>query len=150
MTDSSLNFEPLDGEEEQVPPSKEKYFRQCNPAYVEHDGVPSIKMFENSSKDAGKLSGARSQKVTAQQAYDERINSGGLTAGTWAVTTHQVESFGSRVVDDSDELDDAPTGHSYIDYRHLTTKPSRRGVRSRLHEAAVSHGRQWPRDDDDE
>lgn len=148
MTDSSPSFEPLIGNEEHVQASQEAYFRQCNPAFIDQDGVPSVKMFENSSQDAGKLSGARSKKVTARQAYEERRDSGGVTAGTWAVTTNQVEAFGSRVVDDSAELDDAPTGHSYIDYRHLTTKPSRRGVRSRLHQAAVAHGRQWPPDDD--
>lgn len=149
MTAPSEDFYPLQGDEKQVPVSGELYLRQCSPAFIEHDGIPSIKMFENSSKDEGKLSGARSDKVSAQDAFEERRDQGGLTAGTWGVTISEVENFGSRVVDDSAELEDPPTGHSYVDYRHLSSKPSRRAVRSRLHEAAVVRGIQWPLPDDD-
>lgn len=150
MAEPTEDFYPLEGNEEQIPASNELYLRQCSPAFIEHDGVPSIKMFENSSKDGGKLSGARSNKVTARDAFEERRDEGGFTAGTWGVAISEVENFGSRVVDDSDELEELPTGHSYVDYRHLRTKPSRRAVRSRLHEAAVTRGVQWPLSDDDE
>lgn len=139
-----------DGEEVLVD-LDEIYFRQCPPAYVD-GGVPSVRMFEESSADGGKLSGARSAKTTARDAYEYRVRTGEqvgrpLTAGTWGVTVGEVEDAGSRAVDDSRVLGEgAPPGHTYLDYRHLKDldKPSRRAVRARLHQAAIVRGRIWP------
>lgn len=101
-------------------------------------------MFCESTGDNGKISGARSTKATAQLAYEERLSRGGQTAGSWGVTVSEIAVAGTRAVDDSTGDDTLPTGHTYIDYRHLDTKPSLRAVRSRLHEAALSRRRQWP------
>jgi hypothetical protein len=122
----------------------EFYWRQCHPAYLD-GGVPSIQMFCESTGDNGKISGARSLKASAQVAYEERTQLGGQTAGTWGVTVAEITAAGTRAVDDSATGDMLPTGHTYVDYRHLDTKPSMRAVRSKLHQAAIARPRQWPR-----
>lgn len=139
-TDRYAALEPHEIELDQI---DEFYWRQCHPTYLD-GGVPSVQMFCESTGDNGKLSGARSEKASAQLAYEERLARGGQSAGTWGVTVSEIVTAGTRAVDDSVGDDALPTGHTYIDYRHLDDRPSLRAVRSRLHEAAISRSRQWP------
>lgn len=142
MTEAGV-LAALEQHEIELHSADEFYWRQCHPTYLD-GGVPSVQIFSESTGDNGKLSGARSAKASAQLAYEERLHRGGRTAGTWGVTVAEITTAGTRAVDDSEGGDALPTGHTYIDYRHLDTKPSLRAVRSRLHEAAVSRPRQWP------
>ncbi|SFK12407.1 hypothetical protein [Cellulomonas sp. KH9] len=136
-------YAPLEAHEIELDQDDEFYWRQCHPGYLD-GGVPSVQMFCESTGDNGKISGARSTKASAQLAYEERLSRGGQTAGSWGVTVSEIAEAGTRAVDDSAGDDALPTGHTYIDYRHLEMKPSLRAVRSRLHEAALSRPRQWP------
>lgn len=136
-------YAALEPHEIELDHADEFYWRQCHPSYLD-GGVPSVQMFCESTGDDGKISGARSAKASAELAYEERRSRGGQTAGTWGVTVAEISTAGTRAVDDSDGDEGLPTGHTYVDYRHLDTKPSLRAVRSRLHEAAVSRPRQWP------
>ncbi|WP_412539995.1 hypothetical protein R8Z50_29855 [Longispora sp. K20-0274] len=142
MTDSNKYIE-LEPDEIELGQDDEFYWRQCHPIFLD-GGVPSVQLFCESTRDNGKISGARSLKVSAQLAYEERLQRGGQTAGTWAVTVAEITTAGTRAVDDSATDDALPTGHTYVDYRHLDTKPSLRAVRSMLHQAAVTRPRQWP------
>lgn len=142
MTEANA-YLALEAHEIELDQVDEFYWRQCHPVYLD-DGVPSVQMFRESTSDEGKISGARSAKASAQVAYEERLERGGQTAGTWGVTVAEITTAGTRAVDDSDGDEGLPTGHTYVDYRHLDTKPSLRAVRSRLHEAALSRPCQWP------
>lgn len=142
MTNSNPYIE-LEPDEIELDQDDEFYWRQCHPTYLD-GGVPSVQMFCESTGDNGKISGARSLKATAQLAYEERMQRGGHTAGTWGVTVAEITNAGTRAVDDSATGGTLPTGHTYVDYRHLDTKPSLRAVRSMLHQAAVARPRQWP------
>ena len=139
-------FVDLEAGEMALDDPEELYWRQCPPAFVENDGVPSVQMFDESTGDEGKLSGARSNKASAELAYEERLAQDKPTSGTWGVTVQEIANAGSRAVDDEALHSDAPTGHTYIDYRHLASenRPTRRAVRQSLHRAAISRGRQWP------
>ncbi|BDZ42452.1 hypothetical protein GCM10025865_17510 [Paraoerskovia sediminicola] len=142
MTETN-QFVPLEPHETELDQLDEFYWRQCHPNYLD-GGVPSVQMFRESTGDNGKLSGARSEKASAQLAYEERLARGGNTAGTWGVSLSEITAAGTRAVDDSVGDAALPTGHTYLDYRHLDDKPSARAVRSRLHEAATSRPREWP------
>lgn len=139
-----------EGEEALVDPT-ELWMRQANPAFVD-GGVPSVKVFETSSRDEGMLSGARSSKTMAREAYEHRRAMGAavgreLSVGTWGVSVDEVADAGLRAVDDSANLDpDAPPGHAFLDYRHIAEldRPSRRAIRARVLRSAVARGRLWP------
>lgn len=147
MSNTLPPFPPTEPHESVLTDPNELYFRQCppSPAYID-DGVPTVQLFSESSGDNGQLSGARSSKVSAKESYEERIARGGLTAGTWAISVAEAHHAGTRAVDDSSASAEKPTGHTYLDYRHLasTNKNTRKAVRTRLHEFATSRGRQWP------
>jgi hypothetical protein len=136
-------FVGLGQDEIELDQDDEFYWRQCHPAFLDN-GVPSVQLFRESTGDHGKLSGARSLRASAELAFMERLKRGAQTAGTWGVTIAEISGAGTRAVDDSATDGTLPTGHTYVDYRHLETKPSVRAVRSMLHQAAVERPRQWP------
>lgn len=142
MTETT-GFAALEPHEVELDSGDEFYWRQCHPNYLD-GGVPSVQVFSESTGDNGKISGARSSKASAQRAYEERLARGGQTVGSWGVTVSEIITAGTRAVDDSAGDHALPTGHTYVDYRHLDDKPSVRAVRSRLHEAAISRPRGWP------
>ncbi|MBB2923194.1 hypothetical protein [Cellulomonas cellasea] len=142
MTEAN-RYVALEPHELELDQQEEHYWRQCHPSYLD-GGVPSVQIFCESTGDNGKISGARSTKASAELAYEERLAGGGQTAGTWGVTVSEIITAGTRAVDDSAGDRALPTGHTYVDYRHLDDRPSVRAVRSRLHEAAVSRPREWP------
>ncbi len=146
MTAASWELPDLEPCEELIEDEDEIYFRQVNPKYF--DGVEvSAQAFDTSSKDAGKLSGARSSEQTAEGAYNDRIAMGGPTLGTWGVDARDVWAELSRLVDDSscpppDERG-WPQGHCYLDQR-MPDRPHRRQMRINLARVATQKGRLHP------
>jgi len=145
-----LPFVPLIDGEVEVDDDAELYLRQCNPIFVK-GGQPSDQMFKPSSSDAEKLSGSRSSKATAKEAFDFRNGQrNGSTAGTWCLSVEEAKSVGSRVIDDSASSDAPPApippGHVYLDLRPFATlsKLERRALRSTLLLASLKWGRQHP------
>lgn len=153
MTSAStplLAFVPLIDGEVEVEDDAELYLRQCNPLFV-RGGQPSDQMFKPSSSDSDKLSGSRSSKATAQEAYEFRNGQKkGSTAGTWCLSVEEARGVGSRVIDDADSSDapppPVPPGHVYLDLRPFSalSKLERRTFRSRLLIASLKWGRQHP------
>ncbi|MDR1152483.1 MAG: hypothetical protein LBK72_08435 [Bifidobacteriaceae bacterium] len=139
-------FLPLDESEVLVEDPLEIAFRQCPPVFLD-GGVPTTQLFYESTGDKGKLSAARSSLVSAQVAYEERLAAGGKTAGTYGVSVGEVLTAGSRVVDDSAMTGPTggPTGHVFIDLRHLASRIERRRFAAAMRNAAMARGRLWPR-----
>lgn len=132
---------------EELVDGDELYLRQVHPDFWDGFEV-SVFAFTTSSNDDGKLSGARSGKQTAEGAYRERLQMGGLTAGTWAVTVTEVTRESSRVVDDTrcpppPGEEGWPQGHCYLDQR-MPDKPHRRKLRANLARAATLRKRLFP------
>lgn len=123
---------------------EELYLRQVSEKRVDR-GEVMPQAFETASNDAGKLSGARSSKQSAEGAWRERETTRpGASAGTWAISVGEVAAAGSRIVDDSDcppppDLAEWPTGHSYLDFRGLD-KDQRKQLRIAMAEAATDRG----------
>jgi len=141
----------VDGEVE-LKDKTEYYWRQCAPVdFDEETQLPTDRMFRATEADAGKMSGARSSKASAEAAYLHRTAVVKKPSkGTWGVTVEDVQAVKSRVVDDT-ALQPAPPpipppGHSYIDVRHLSDldKKQRQNFRSRLLIAAFKLNRVHP------
>lgn len=110
---------------------------------------PANVMFRWEERDAGKLSGARETKSTAERAYKHRTEiEKRSSAGTWGVPASVAGEIASQFIDDSANLPappDSPPGHTYLDVRHISldkTRPARdvrERIRSRLLLAARRH-----------
>jgi hypothetical protein len=142
-------FAPLEKGEELLDSPDELVFRHCAPGnFDEVTGKPTAMIFRATDRDAGKLSGARQSKTTAQKASEHRTKVLNMASrGTWAVSVAQIETAGSRAVDDSALLpiDPEPApGHTYFDVRHQTTSRERDKFRSMMLIAANKRGRQHP------
>lgn len=143
-----LAFEVLADGEVPLDDKEEFYFRQCHPDFVTN-GVPTSQMFGDFPRDAGKLSGARSQITTPKASFDFHTSDlANASSGTWAVTVAEVMKASSRVVDDTEAPsvrppDPVPPGHAYIDMRHLKPRERKR-LRGELRIAAVNRGRVHP------
>lgn len=129
----------------------ELWWRQCPTGKIYYDdekGQPSNLMFRWTDADAGKLSGAREQKATAEQAYRHRAEVEKVASnGTWGVPASVAGEVG-QLIDDSANLPAppaSPPGHTYLDLRHVANgdsaadKRERERVRSRLLIAAKKH-----------
>ena len=70
----------------------ELLFRQVHPSFI-RDGRPSSQAFRPTTKDAGKLSVARSALTTAAGAYDHHTQSLALaSAGSWGITVGECKT----------------------------------------------------------
>lgn len=127
----------------------EIYMRQCHPNFY-IDGEPTSQMWRESTGDNGKLSGARSAKTSAEEAYHHRTEVVGRpSAGTFGVTVAEIGAAGTRAVDDSGaDWGDftCPPGHTFLDLRHLSDG-ERRSLRRRLAVAVRKNRRLWPEDE---
>jgi hypothetical protein len=131
--------------EELVEDGAELYLRQVHPKFWDGREV-SAQAFDTSSRDEGKLSGARSRDQTPKMAYTDRLTRGGYTAGTWGVSVVEVSNELSRIVDDvrcPAPHDGWPQGHCYLDQR-MPDKPHRRKLRINLARAATKRTRLYP------
>ena len=102
-------------------------------------------MFRWNDRDAGKLSGARSNgsiRVSAADAYKHatEIEKRGSN-GTWGVQASRAGELGSQFIDDSATLPPppaSPPGHTFLDVRHVSAgsaqqeKLDRERIRARL------------------
>ena len=103
--------------------ASEHWYRQAQPDAVVDRGQVNFLAFRLTPRDAGKLSGARCRKQTAQGAYDEHVARGRRSKGTWALTVGEIADTGAAhgitlaCYDDSAVPADPPpsTGHTYID-----------------------------------
>ncbi|MBN0975440.1 MULTISPECIES: hypothetical protein [unclassified Gordonia (in: high G+C Gram-positive bacteria)] len=128
----------------------EVFYRQVriNDVDVDNGEVRPL-AFKTSSNDDGKLSGTRSSKRSAEQAFYDRktVNPGSTSIGTWGVTVGEVISAGSRCIDDSDcpppPGSTTPPGHCYIDFRGLD-KTERSDLRDDLAFFATTNRRLYP------
>jgi hypothetical protein len=138
-------FPPLEESEKPLDDAAELAFRQCPPAFLQ-DGIPTTQLFHESTGDGGKLSAARSKKVSPKFAYEERLAAGGRTAGTYGVSVGEVLREGSRVVDDSATPGSItkPTGHVFLELRHFSTRLQRRRFANSMRNFALARGRLWP------
>ncbi len=108
--------------EERLVPASENVHRQIVPGDPWfYNGRPTLKVFDRSSNDAGRLSVSRGAVLTAYGSFLQRvceIKKG--SAGTLSLEVAAVESFGSRVVDDySCASGGVHLGHAFIDFRGL-------------------------------
>jgi hypothetical protein len=130
----------------------ELWWRQCpaGPAFFDEvKGQPTNVMFRWDERDAGKLSGARATKSTAEQAYKHRTEvEKRPSVGTWGVPASVASKVDSQFIDDSATLPappDSPPGHTYLDVRHIPldksrpAKDERERIRARLLLAAKQH-----------
>lgn len=144
-------------DEEVLDDPAEVYLRQCA-AHAMEDGQPSVRMFRESTADGGKISGARSSKTSAEEAYlhheGAQTTGRAATVGTYGLTIDQIRAAGDqtglpvRAVDDSRRRgEEGPPGHTYLDQRHLGDRPSnpdKRALRAALYLRAMHNGRLWP------
>jgi hypothetical protein len=142
-------FEPLrEGEFELDPADGELIWRQVHPNFIVN-GEVTRQAFGPSSGDAGQMSVDRSSIVTAEEAHQFfTAVAKRQSAGSWAVSTTEVQESGSRTVSDVERsrLSDAPPmspGHAYIDFRSLD-RSGQRIASSALLLAAIERGRQHP------
>ena len=118
-------FEELVDGEEVLSELTEILYRQV--PYGHFDSVsqePTMDIFRPRPDEHSQLSTSRSGRVSAQQAYEHRVNTLQLrSAGVWGVSVEEVTNVESRAVDDSallpDDDEKTPPGHAYIDLRHL-------------------------------
>ena len=108
--------------EVEVENTSELQWRQVSKFALRKDGRLRPQAFKGTSEDILCISTSRSEKVTAQAAFEFHTKNLGLSSeGTWAVSVEEVQSCGARVVDDCDCPDVEVPGHSFLDFRHLET-----------------------------
>ena len=106
----------------EVENTSELQWRQVSKFALRKDGRLRPQAFKGTSEDILSISTSRSEKVTAQAAFEFHTQNLGLSSeGTWAVSVEEVQSCGARVVDDYDCPDVEVPGHSFLDFRHLDT-----------------------------
>lgn len=132
--------------------SDEMFFRACAPGnFNQHTGQPLDTLFRPDKRDNGELSGDRSSRHSADQAYKHRTNANGLRcSGIWGITVGEADQAGHNVVDDTSRnfalgVHCSPA-HVFLDmtdYHQLRSR-QRQAVRQRLLLLAIRHGRQYP------
>lgn len=137
-----------DGDElEQLSDADELLWRNVHPNWLEVDGKISSQAFRPTSKDKGRLSTARSRKVTAAAHFGEHTGSRGLaSAGIWAVSVGEATAQGLPCIYDehSSEIPQpAPKGHTSIDFTGLSGGAVRKAGGA-LRDHAESRGQQHP------
>lgn len=126
--------------------SGEIWMRQARDAHCDQ-GKLSGRAFEQSSQDAGELSGTRRSKQSARAAHEQRNEMRpGSSDGTWGVSVRELQSEQLACVDDSacEVKQPLPKGHAFVDLRQVP-KPRERVVRVRLAHYASERGRLWPK-----
>lgn len=123
----------------------ELLWRNVHPSWID-DGKVSSQAFRPTRKDAGRLSTARSSKVSAAQHFEEHTGRGLQSGGVWAVTVGDASNVSLTCIYDEHSLElptPVPTGHTSIDFIGLTDREVRKagGV---LRDRAEDRGRQHP------
>ncbi len=115
----------------------EELYRQVHPSHVTPDGVISKEAFIPSARDKDLLSTLR-QRIGPAEAYrrwteDQRY----LSAGTFAITVHEVTMSGLRAIDD--EATTQPD-HASVDFSSLATRGMKMKTARKLRDAAIERG----------
>lgn len=126
-----MKWPPLVAGEVQITNPIETLRRQINPKWF-RDGVIGSDAFKPGD---GMASTTMDSVLTAQQAHEEYRNP---TVGSCALTVDEVDSSGSRAVDDSARPGITP-GHAYIDLRGLG-RSARDNIAKKLKRVAMSNG----------
>lgn len=132
----------LDKDEELVNNPDECWFRHAFPVPTVDRGEIGAIAFKLHPNDGGKLSGVRSSKQTAQNAYAERLLAKPRTVGTWGVTISELTEIGLRCIDDSAIVAES-TGHAYVDLRRTSAQRAKE-IRQELADFANNRGRLAP------
>jgi len=125
----------------------ERLWRNVNPDWIEDDGSLTSQAFRPMPKDEGKLSTARSGKVDAADHFHEFTNRLDLdSVGVWAVTVGEGDALGVPSIYDAEGAaapDPCPAGHTFMDFRQLTSGKARK-VGAKLRDHAEARHRQHP------
>lgn len=136
--------EPIRGDEELLEVPSELLWRSVLPEWVD-DGKIRSSAFKPNSGDQKKMSVAREEKVSAEDHYDEyRLSN--RSGGVWAISVEEVNTVGSRAIDDSASKErptPCPKGHAYVDFRDFGSSRTDK-VGARLRTYAQTRGRQAP------
>lgn len=125
---------------EQVVTENEDLYRQVNPGFVEVDGTISSQAFKPTIKDESCLSVSRSTVIDAKLAYQQFVEKGYRSAGSWLLTVDDATAVGCQVIDDSQvEGQTVPEGHAFVDFRHLGRAAADK-VGKQLRNKAASRG----------
>jgi hypothetical protein len=125
----------------------ELLWRNVHPSWIETDGKLSSQAFRPTAKDQGRLSTARSGKVSAADHFAEYTAERGLaSAGVWAVTVGEAGALGLPCAYDEHSSalpQPAPKGHTSIDFSGSSGSAARRAGAT-LRDYAEARGRQHP------
>lgn len=146
MTDAGPDQTDAPDQIETLTDRAELLWRNVHPNWVETDGTISSQAFRPTIKDAGRLSTARSNKVSAADHYAEHTGRRLASDGVWAVSVSEAADLGlpCRYDEHSSTVPQpAPTGHTSIDFTALSGAAARKagGV---LRDRAEARGRQHP------
>jgi hypothetical protein len=145
-----MPFPDLQPGEVVLPVNDDLMYRNVHPGFYDQGaGLVSSQAFTPNGDDQGCMSVTQGTLVSAFDAFlDYTVERGRQSVGVWAFTTSEVDTTGSRSVDDRSrhDLDPAtlPPGHAYVDFRDLggrSKQETRRG--RRLRDAAQVRGCQY-------
>jgi len=126
-------------EHERLIDPAELLLRQVHPFQLLAGGKLSSVAFRPSSVDAGFLS-TRREHIGAERAYRE-WKADHESAGTWALSVHEVENQSLSAIDDSSEVGQ-PEGHVSVDFNGnspgMREKKGRR-LRDSAHQRGCLH-----------
>lgn len=137
MTDQPLRWPSLEDGERELTDTDELLHRQVHPAFI-LDSQPGVAAFSPTREHGYRLSTARGQRVTAEQAYQLHGVADRQSAGTWSVAVGDVHGAALRGLDDS-ARPDMPAHHASVDFR-AHGKAARRVAAEALRTAAVERG----------
>ncbi len=127
-----MSWPPLVGGEIQLTNPIEMLRRQIHPNWEKERGVIGSDMFKPGD---GRASTTMDSVLSAQQAHSRYENP---TVGSCAVAVSEVNSYGSRAIDDS-AVNGVPIGHAYIDLRGLGVS-ARDRIAKKLKRSAMGNG----------
>jgi hypothetical protein len=126
--------------------SGELLWRNVHPSFVD-GGQLSSQAFRPTPKDAGRLSTAREDAVSAADHFTEyTVDLGLASGGVWAVSVGEVVAAELTAWFDaeSDQAPDpCPTGHTSVDFGDASEGRVRK-IGGQLRDHAVKRGRQHP------
>ncbi len=116
--------------------------RHVHPKACDGDKIESW-AFGPQSNDKGKMSVTQEALVDVAESVEQYTRTR-ESVGMWGFTTAEVESVGSRAIDDTKTTPPPPAGPAYVDYRDLKAgrrQPQKRARKSR--DCAIARGRRY-------
>lgn len=142
MTDDP--WPELDAAETWVTDTSEIWLRQVKPdALVYGDEIGSA-AFGLATEERGSLrcSGALKTLQTPAGAYQDAIDAGVATVGTWGVAVEEIHGAGFRCIDDHESYAPSPKGHASLAHHAVAqlSDKQRKARRKELANAATVRG----------